>query len=70
MAIIPLSAVQDSYIQSDGGAGKFTVKNCRVPKNIRFKWMKSDFTPAVTLTDVNNGGETRWILTLRLTPKN
>ena len=70
LAILPLSAVQDSYIQSDGGAGKFTVKNCRVPKNIRFKWLKSDFTPAVTLTDVNSGGETRWILTLRLTPKN
>ena len=69
MAILPLSAVQDSYIQSDGRAGKFTVKNCRVPKNIRFKWIKSDFTPAVTLTDVNNGVETRWILTLRLTPK-
>jgi hypothetical protein len=69
LAILPLSAVQDSYIQSDGGAGKFTVKNCRVPKNIRFKWIKSDFTPAVTNTDVNSGGETRWILTLRLTPK-
>ena len=70
VAILPLSAVQDSYIQSDGGAGKFTVKNCRVPKQVRFKWIKSDFTPAVTLVDVNNGAETRWILTLRLTPKN
>ena len=69
LAILPLSAVQDSYIQSDGGAGKFTVKNCRVPKQVRFKWLKSDFTPAISLTDVNNGGETRWILTLRLTPK-
>ena len=68
LAILPLSAVQDSYIQSDGGAGKFTVKNCRVPKQVRFKWLKSDFTPAISLTDVNNGGETRWILTLRLTP--
>jgi hypothetical protein len=69
MAILPLNAFQDSYIQSDGGAGKFTVKNCRVPKQVRFKWLKPDFTNAVNNTDVNNGGETRWILTLRLTPK-
>ena len=70
LAILPLSAVQDSYIQSDGGAGKFTVKNCRVPRQVRFKWLKPDFTPAISLTDVNSGGETKWILTLRLTPKN
>jgi hypothetical protein len=69
MAILPLNAFQDSYIQSDGGAGKFTVKNCRVPKVVKFKWLKPDFTSAVSGTDVNNGGETRWILTLRLTPK-
>ena len=69
MAILPLNAFQDSYIQSDGGAGKFTVKNCRVPKQVRFKWLKPDFTNAVSGTDVNSGGETRWILTLRLTPK-
>ena len=69
LAILPLSAVQDSYIQSDGGAGKFTVKNCRVPKMVRFKWLKSDFTPAITALDVNNGGETKWILTLKVTPK-
>ena len=61
MAILPLSAIQDYYIQSDGGAGKFTVKNCRVPSRLN--------TSATTLTDVNNGGETRWILTLRLTPQ-
>ena len=69
LAILPLNAVQDSYIQSDGGAGKFTVKNCRVPRQIKFKWLKPDFTPAATLTDVNNGGETKWILTLKVTPK-
>ena len=69
LAILPLSALQDAYVQSDGGAGKFTVKNCRVPKQVRFKWLKSDFTNAIHQTDVNSGGETRWILTLRLTPK-
>ena len=69
IGILPLNAFQDSYIQSDGGAGKFTVKNCRVPKQVRFKWLKPDFTNAVSGTDVNSGGETRWILTLRLTPK-
>ena len=69
LAILPLNAVQDAYIQSDGGAGKFTVKNCRVPKMIRFKWLKPDFTNAITAVDVNNGAETKWILTLKLTPK-
>ena len=69
LAILPLNAFQDSYIQSDGGAGKFTVKNFRVPKVVKFKWLKPDFTNAVSGTDVNSGGETRWILTLRLTPK-
>ena len=69
MAILPLSAVQDSYIQSDGGAGKFMVKNCRVPKQIRFKWFKSDFTQTISGTDINSGGETKWILTLKLTPR-
>ena len=48
---------------------KFTVKNCRMAKQVRFKWLKPDFTNAINNTDVNNGGETRWILTLRLTPK-
>ena len=69
MAILPLSAIQDSYIQSDGGAGKFTVKNCRVPKQVRFKWLKSDFTQTISGTDINSGGETKWILTLKLTPR-
>ena len=69
IGILPLNAVQDSYIQSDGGSGKFMVKNCRVPKQVRFKWLKSDFTQTISGTDVNNGGETKWILTLRLTPK-
>ena len=32
LAILPLNAVQDSYIQSDGGAGKFTVKNGNAKK--------------------------------------
>jgi hypothetical protein len=67
MAIVPLNALQDAYIQSDGGNIRFTVKNCRVPKQVRFKFLKQDFTEA-GLGDINSGGETNWILTLKMTP--
>jgi len=71
LSILPLNALQDAYIQSDGGNVIFKVKNCRVAKHVRFKWLKNDFSIPTTLTDINvvaNGGETRWILTLRMTP--
>ena len=71
LSILPLNALQDAYIQSDGGNVIFKVKNCRVAKHVRFKWLKNDFSIPTTLNDINvvaNGGETRWILTLRMTP--
>ena len=71
LCILPLNALQDAYIQSDGGNVIFNVKNCRVAKHVRFKWLKADFSIPTTTVDINvaaNGGETRWVLTLRLTP--
>ena len=67
--IIPLNAVQDAYIQSDAGASTFTVKNCRIPRQVRFRFLKPDLTPAISGVDVNSGAETKWLLKLRLTPK-
>ena len=71
LCILPLNALQDAYIQSDGGNVIFNVKNCRIAKTVRFKWLKADFTDATSTVDINvgiNGGETRWVLTLRMTP--
>ena len=66
ISILPLTALQDAYIQSDGNI-IFNVKNCRIAKNVRFKFLKSDFTTPGT-TEINNGAETKWVLTLKLTP--
>ena len=67
LCILPLNALQDAYIQSDGGNVIFKVKNCRIAKNVRFKWLKADFT-APGVTEINVSAETKWVLTLRLTP--
>lgn len=76
VGIIPLNAVADSYIQSDGSSIKFRVNNCRVPKLVNFAFLKPDYSPVLSVTDINTivagnppvQTETRWILTLRMTP--
>ena len=68
LAILPLSAVQDSYIQSDGGSISFQIINARAKKTVRFKSVKQDFSTPVNATDVNNAAETKWILILKLSP--
>ena len=67
LCLVPLTVIADALIQSDGGGTQFIVKNCRVPKQVRFKFLKQDFTiPGVG--DLNSAAETKWILTLKLTP--
>ena len=67
LAQVPLNAVSDSFIQSDGGAISFKIKNSRNVKNVRFSFLTSSFTiPEVDA--INNTTETKWILTLKLTP--
>ena len=66
LAILPLSAVQDSYIQSDGGSISFQIINARAKKTVRFKFVKQDFSTPVNATDVNNAAETKWVLVLKL----
>ena len=68
LCILPLNALQDAYIQSDGGNVIFKVKNCRIAKMVRFKWLKNDFSIPTTTVEINNTVETRWVLTLRMTP--
>ena len=64
---MPLNAVSDSFIQSDGGSISFKIKNARNVKNVRFSFLKSDFT-LPDVTSINYQGETKWILTLKMTP--
>ena len=83
LSLIPLNAVQDSYIQSDGGNIRFRINNCRVQKQVQFFFLKPDFTKVFCGTDINipiaaNPGanpptleipvETKWLLTLRMSP--
>ncbi len=83
MAVLPLNAVQDAYIQSDGGSIKFRVNNCRTQKQVTFSFLKPNFTPVLCGTEINipipaNPAaipptpeipvETKWLLTLRMTP--
>ena len=67
LGIIPLTAAVDALVQSDGGNTQFIVKNCRVPKQVRFKFLKNDYSiPGVT--EINSTIETKWTLTLKMTP--
>ena len=64
---LPLNAISDAFIQSDNGSSSFKIKNARNIRNVRFSFLKSDFTvPAVDT--INHETETRWILSLRMTP--
>jgi hypothetical protein len=69
ISITPLSAVVGAYCRSDGSSGvSFRVNNCQMKRPVRFKFLKPDFTSPVDGTDINVGGETKWILVLKLTP--
>ena len=82
LSVIPLNAVQDAYIQSDGGNIRFRVNNCRITKQVTFFFLKPDFTNVLCGTEINIPipavvgppavaeipVETRWLLTLRMSP--
>ena len=64
---LPLNAISDAFIQSDSGSVSFKIKNARHVRNVKFSFLTSDFTvPGVEA--INHEGETRWILSLRMTP--
>jgi hypothetical protein len=76
LSVLPLNAVQDAYIQSDGGNIRFRVNNCRMTKQVTFFFLKPDFTNVLCGTEINipiAGDppvpvETKWLLTLKMTP--
>ncbi len=65
VAIIPSHA--GNYIPLNGTV-TFVTKNTRMKKRVRFRMLKSDLTPVANAQDINFGGETKWLLTLRVTP--
>ncbi len=69
VAVIPCSAIGDSYTQSDGSVGTtFNVINCRVKRRVKFSFVRPDFGTLVDGADVNVAGITRWFLSLKMTP--
>jgi len=69
LSLVATTAVGDVLLQTDGGYSKFRVNNCRMPKQVTFYFLKPDFSNAIVGTDINVGGaETKWMLTLRMTP--
>ena len=82
LTVVPLNAVQDAYIQSDGGTVRFRVNNCRMSKLVGFFFLKPNFTSVLCGTEINipipaQAGpppvaeilvETKWLLKLRMYP--
>ena len=69
ISIVPLSAVIDAACQADGSTGiSFKVNQCQMRRPVRFKFLKPDFTAPISGTDINQGGETKWVLVLKMTP--
>jgi hypothetical protein len=56
-----------NLLYADRGSS-FSVKNCNVKKIVRFRFRRADLSPAETDIDINNGVETRFLLTLKITP--
>jgi hypothetical protein len=46
----------------------FTVKDCHIKKSVRFQFKKLNFVSVVTDQDINLLDETRFVLTLKITP--
>ncbi len=69
VAVLPVVQIADTYVQSDGSIGTtFNVINCRVKRRVKFSFVRSDFGTIVNGQDYNVGGDTRWFLTLKMTP--
>ena len=69
ISIMPLATVFDAMHRHTGEGGiSFKVNNCQMRRQIKFKWLKPDFTEVISGTDINNGAETKWVLVLKMTP--
>ena len=68
IGFVPLLANIDMFNSGSGGIS-FVVKNIRIKRRIRFKILKQDYTDAIDGTDINiAGAETKWYITMRVTP--
>ena len=67
LSVIPINKISDTFVQNDWGAVSFKIKNARNVRKVIFKFLKSDFS-APDIDDLNNVIETKWILTLKMTP--
>ena len=54
-----------NYVQNGGVV--FKIKNARNVKKVTFKFLRPGFNDP-DFDEINDGGETQWILTLKLTP--
>ena len=73
LVLMPLTALQEALIQSDGGYSKIRINNCRSIKQVTFTLLKPDFTPVLCGTEINippgqTPVETNWLLVLKMTP--
>ncbi len=67
LAILPINTVTNSFVQNNNGNISFRIKNARNKKKVRFRFLKSNFSPPA-VDEINDEEETKWILTLRMTP--
>ena len=65
--IISAINVNEQVLYGVGGT-KFKAKGFRMNKRIRFNMRKFDLDLAVSGTDINVGGDSEWLLTLKMTP--
>ena len=69
ISIMPITTLNDAHHRHTGSTGiSFKVKNCQARRPIIFKLLKPDFTEVISGTDINVGGETEWVLVLKMTP--
>jgi hypothetical protein len=66
-SIIAAINVNDNVLYGVGGT-KFKAKGFRMKKRVRFNMRKFDLDLAVSGTDINVGGDSEWLLTLKMTP--
>ena len=58
----------ESIPQMTSNGSSFTVKNCRVPRLVTFKFLNADFTELIDGVDINVEAQSNWLLTLKMTP--
>jgi hypothetical protein len=68
LSVVAMSLLSEILTSNERGHTTFRVNNCRTLKEVVFYFLKADLTPVVAGQELQNGGETRWALTLKMTP--